>query len=212
MKNTIYKNLFIYLFILCSTYCFSQTNLQFNNVISAYGFENPSPIYTVPSGKVWKIERYTRDRIVVNGIGLQDTFFTNPDGYGLTIDTSPIWLKSGDTFYINSGNYFFNGIEYNNVSSENLQNRLAFNSVVSEYGTGTTSPIYTVPAGKIWKIERHTRNRLVINGISIQDVFEPSLSYDITINTNPIWLKEGDTFYINASNYSFSALEFNKLN
>ena len=197
MKNKIYKKQFIYLFILCSTYSFSQSNLQFNNVISAYGFENPSPIYTVPSGKVWKIVRYTQDRIVVNGIGLQDTHYTMY-GYGITIDTSPIWLKPGDTFYLNSGN---------------SANKLTFNSVVSEYGTGTSSPVYTVPAGKIWKIERHTRNRLVINGISIQDVFESlPISYDNTINCNPIWLKEGDTFYINASNYSFSALEFNKLN
>lgn len=212
MKTTIYKRQLIFLFLLCSNYCFSQSNLQFNNVISAYGFENPSPIYTVPIGKIWKLERYTNDRIIVNGIGIQDSFYTLY-GYGITIDTAPIWLKSGDTFYINSGNYFFNGVEYNVSNSENLQNKLIFNSIKSEYGSGTTSPIYIVPTGKIWKIERHTRNRLVINGISIQDVFESApISYDNGINTNPIWLKEGDTFYINAANYSFSALEFNKLN
>jgi hypothetical protein len=212
MKTILYCPIKTILFFIFSCNCYSQSSLQFNNVISAYGFENPSPVYTVPNGKIWKLERFTTDRIVVNGIGLQDTFYTLY-GYGITIDSSPIWLKSGDTFYINSGNYFFNGIEYNTTTSGNLQNKLEFNTVISDYGIGPISPMYTVPAGKIWKMERYTRNRLVINGISIQDVFDSvPISYDNTINTNPIWLKEGDTFYINASNYSFSALEFNKLN
>jgi hypothetical protein len=93
----------------------AQGNLQFNQVLSYtgnvynYGNYSASPVWTVPSGKVWKIESYTRDFLMINNISIN----------GNTITGNNIWLKSGDilqcnpTSYSTGYNYLFSIIEFN---------------------------------------------------------------------------------------------------
>ena len=125
MKTTIYKKLLIFSLLLCSTYCFSQSNLQFNNVITGTGYTTGSPTqtYTVPAGKVWKLERYTLSVLVINGIPIQDFYFNTTNlqgGSGFLLDEKPIWLKEGDSFFLNPGGdnwnprpWFFSLLEFN---------------------------------------------------------------------------------------------------
>ena len=126
MKTTIYKNLLIFLFLSCSTYCFSQSNLQFNNVITqtgtvsgGYGQQVASPTFTVPAGKVWKLERYRRDALYVNGINIKDSYTFS--GGGIALDNAPLWLNEGDSFFFLLGappyswsdNWYFSLLEFN---------------------------------------------------------------------------------------------------
>ena len=113
MKHLLTCCLFLFLGL-----CFSQGNLQFNQVLtftgtvtSNNGFVN-SAINTVPLGKVWKIEH----------VGGSTSLMGNGTQYGITINNAtsicywgsspanqllkvkeicPIWLKSGDniSFY-----------------------------------------------------------------------------------------------------------------
>jgi hypothetical protein len=125
MKTTINKILLIFLFFLCSTYCFSQSNLQFNNVITqtgnlsgGYGQTAASQTFTVPAGKVWKLERYTRDKLYINGILIKDSYVVNQ---GIALDNAPLWLNEGDSFYFVLGgppyswseNWYFSLLEFN---------------------------------------------------------------------------------------------------
>jgi hypothetical protein len=94
----------------------AQGNLQFNRsmtnggsiVSPAMGGCGYSPNFTVPEGKVWKIEKYsTTEDMRINGIVV-------PGGSSM----SPIWLNAGDIISfencsIYSHYYFFNGIEFN---------------------------------------------------------------------------------------------------
>jgi len=83
---------------------FAQGNLQFNQVISAsfnLGSNANSTTLTVPVGKVWKIESMGCNtstpgyvKYVLNGVSY--SLLTN-----LSKDAGhTIWLKSGDTFYM----------------------------------------------------------------------------------------------------------------
>lgn len=109
---------------------FSQSNLQFNNVLTQFGTLSGgvgqtavSPTYTVPTGKIWKLEKYTRERLYVNGIFIKDIYLnnTNTGNYGAVIDNSPLWLKEGDSFYFTVGgppyswteNWYYSLLEFN---------------------------------------------------------------------------------------------------
>jgi hypothetical protein len=121
MKTTIYKNLQFFLFLLYSTYCFSQSNLQFNDAITktAAQYGGTFPTFTVPTGKIWKLERYRRDCLIVNNGGVKDSYtwiYGAQQGGGIAIDTAPIWLKEGDSFYFNGcGDWFFSLLEFNKL-------------------------------------------------------------------------------------------------
>jgi hypothetical protein len=96
-------------------------------------------------------------------------------------------------------------------TASKAQGDLQFNQVLSYTGwidTYTPSPIWTVPQGKVWKVESYTKNFLKINNVSIND----------NTNNGPIWLKSGDILQCsswpnaapyNGYNYLFSILEFN---
>lgn len=124
------KNKFIVLLLSISIYSYSQANLQFNNVLTqfgnlsgGYGQTATSPTYTVPVGKIWKLEKYTREKLFVNGIRIKDIYLnnTNTGNYGAVIDNSPLWLKEGDSFYITVGgppyswteDWYFSLLEFN---------------------------------------------------------------------------------------------------
>jgi hypothetical protein len=93
------RSLLIFMLFLQPLFCFSQ--MEFAKVVSITGDiqllnNTPGIVYSVPSGKVWKIESvYSSSSIYlgfkVNGI-LNTTVSSN---YGSKIHC-PIWLKEGD--------------------------------------------------------------------------------------------------------------------
>ncbi len=105
-------------FALTLTVLFSQGNLQFNqvltitgSVVSSNSFAN-SPINTVPTGKVWKIEHVggsatilgngTNYGVTINNATTLCYWGSSPQNYLLQMkDICPIWLKAGDnlSFY-----------------------------------------------------------------------------------------------------------------
>lgn len=113
------KNLLLLCAIVLSSAALGQGNLQFNQVISetfsifgnAYNtFYNATDTYTVPAGKVWKIESISYSATSANGTYLP-SFFLNVNGtrvlynygtqrnqfdYGGTLNAQPIWMKGGD--------------------------------------------------------------------------------------------------------------------
>lgn len=112
------------------------------------------------------------------------------------------------------------------------QGNLQFNQVVTYTGTGSgsysyTSPTWTVPAGKVWKIESASpslANSAVTRKINVEagggwGTFAlTTASNETSINPFPIWLKAGDQVQLQASGnccstttfyYAISIIEFN---
>lgn len=90
--------------------CFSQGNLQFNQVLTFGGTLCAScsqPIGTVPAGKVWKIESKGGATInTVNGVSVTQSI------------SYPFWLKAGDILGHYTGSAqdsFISIIEFNIV-------------------------------------------------------------------------------------------------
>jgi hypothetical protein len=112
MKKLVYI-LFFNLFCLTG---YSQYNLQFNQVLTFTGLVTGTyTVGTVPSNKVWKIETFSSDinQIAININGIRYDF-----NYGGAMNTSPIWLKAGDSLSVTSQNggnrpYVFSIIEFN---------------------------------------------------------------------------------------------------
>lgn len=122
----------LFLFSFFLTYLlFSQGNLQFNNVYTYSGIVNltpgitttcpnpvsysyVSPTFTVPAGKIWKIERlyYTGNIFFVNGCLTGTSAGFNGNTYDV-----PIWLKGGETLVFATNTlthqYSINIVEFN---------------------------------------------------------------------------------------------------
>jgi hypothetical protein len=114
------------LFSALSSLLYSQGNLQFNQVISNAGSTSTSNVgystynsiaYTVPAGKVWKLEYVFGMNsgwyVTVNN---KVIYYTNISGQPLERQ-SPIWLKAGDILKLssiyNAYDFYFSGIEFN---------------------------------------------------------------------------------------------------
>ncbi|MFM2037564.1 MAG: hypothetical protein RL432_503 [Bacteroidota bacterium] len=118
------------------------------------------------------------------------------------------------------------------LGSLNAQGNLQFNQVVTYTGTGSgsfsySSPTWTVPAGKVWKVESASPNvanapvtrAININAGSSWGSFAlMTASQETTISPFPIWLKAGDQIQLQAAgnccsttsfSYAISILEFN---
>lgn len=128
MKNMTSKNLLIFLFFLITNFSFSQSSLKFNQVLTqfgslsgGYGETKTSQTFTVPAGKIWKLEKYTRDRLYVNGVQVKDTYLILSGNSNAVLDNAPLWLKEGDSFYFIVGgppygwteNWYFSLLEFN---------------------------------------------------------------------------------------------------
>lgn len=91
----------------------AQGNLQFNQVLTYQGNSLSSPIWTVPSGKVWKIE----SAIPFNNLGTSQFLVNNFTVLQNNSNIQPIWLKSGDNcrFTLTStfSSYSISIIEFN---------------------------------------------------------------------------------------------------
>jgi len=120
------KILILSFFLLPFSFLFSQGNLQFNQVISNAGSTSTSNVgystynsiaYTVPTGKVWKLEYVfgmsSGWYVTVNN---KVIYYTNISGQPLE-KQSPIWLKAGDILKLssmyNAYDFYFSGIEFN---------------------------------------------------------------------------------------------------
>ncbi len=99
------------------------------------------------------------------------------------------------------------------------QGNLQFNQVLTYNGNlvasvsnTSSSPTYTCPAGKVWKIESKTRTpklvgglngilRCYLNTISLEDLYyqAPNAIMQM-IDNSPLWLKAGDSIYFVLSN------------
>jgi len=111
------KKYFILLaFALTTFICKAQSNLQLNQVLTFNGTLNQnqsSPTWTVPNGKVWKVEARTQDYLKING----SWYIGSLNGSSISL---PIWLKSGDILQYQVGNnisftfdYFISILEFN---------------------------------------------------------------------------------------------------
>lgn len=114
------KKLCLPVLLLCSVAAFSQSNLQFSQVITysgtlatTNGAGDSTATWTVPVGKTWKIESlsgnayyYTNSLVylILNGTRIFDLTNTDKQIH------LPIWLKAGDAIriaeYSSSNNYF----------------------------------------------------------------------------------------------------------
>jgi hypothetical protein len=131
------KILILALFSALGFQLYSQGNLQFNQVLTQTGSISivgqgwvGSNVFTVPSGKVWKIENVMgstsgsiiRFGLSVNGtLGVIESGLTNGNaGYK---SSAPTWLKAGDQLQFayygssaattNSGTFIISIIEFN---------------------------------------------------------------------------------------------------
>ena len=112
------------LLLFITLFSYSQSNLQFNNVITDFGniigtanSEVYSPTFTVPAGKVWKLERWLRNVLYINGVNVQELYtIPNTSPTPMVLDNAPIWLKEGDSFYFKERStlrYYFSVLEFN---------------------------------------------------------------------------------------------------
>jgi hypothetical protein len=90
MKKRFLITLSTILFCLSSEKTLSQNNnLQFNQVYSYNGYlfqGDVGPTWTVPQGKVWKVEYFTTTFFVLN----------NQRAGNSSANNGPLWLKAGD--------------------------------------------------------------------------------------------------------------------
>ena len=112
------------------------------------------------------------------------------------------------------------------------QGNLQFNQVVTHTGSGSgsysyVSPTWTVPAGKVWKVESAspnlgnaalTRAINVNSGVDWGSYRLTSSGQDLSVSPFPIWLMAGDQVQLEASgnccyatsfSYAISVVEFN---
>jgi hypothetical protein len=122
MKNI----LFLMVLFLLPYRAFAQGNLQFNQVLYLSANTDNTQQWTVPAGKVWKIEAmgvyngfiniYFNNSISFVYSGSKTT--TSPDAYYRNADAGPIWLPSGTTLGHNcscGSNRWFSILEFNIV-------------------------------------------------------------------------------------------------
>lgn len=118
------KNLLFLFFFLISLSFTAQGNLQFNQVVYLSGSADNTTQWTVPAGKVWKIEAvgvYSGALTVyINGVMsfIYAGAYSNssPSGYYRNADASPIWLPSGSVLGQScgcGGNRWFSILEFN---------------------------------------------------------------------------------------------------
>ncbi len=128
------KVFFLFTFFLIQFVCFSQGNLQFNQVIRVN-----NTAQTVPSGKVWKVETYMQSNTYIseyieypscNFSDRQHPFLINSKPYyqingspghgssGIMMAVGnlfPLWLKAGEIVQTTCPDNFLSIIEYNIV-------------------------------------------------------------------------------------------------
>jgi hypothetical protein len=114
---------------MCLNFCCAQGNLQFNQVVTYTGtgsgsFSYSSPSWTVPAGKVWKVESaspnvanaaVTRAININAGSNWGSFALMTAAGQETSINPFPIWLKPGDQIRTVCSSDFASVIEFNVV-------------------------------------------------------------------------------------------------
>jgi hypothetical protein len=146
------------------------------------------PTFTVPTGKIWKIVRYS---------GSSDDMKLDEDGI--------VWLNQGQTLTWKGNGSNGSTLPFSFMAWEYKKNQLNFN-ILSYNGTGywNNNPSgnqvsWTVPTGKMWKVKYVTG------------------ACQTNFGTGQKWLNEGETisFTGNGSNgstlpFSFLVFEYSK--
>lgn len=109
------KILILALLLFLGSQLYSQGNLQFNQVLTYNGSTTNGPIWSVPAGKVWKVEN-----IMILGSGGVSVFKVNGNQifnsfYG-PWQNNLFWLKANDNFQFQfqyAQEYFISIIEFN---------------------------------------------------------------------------------------------------
>ena len=120
------KNLLFLLFLFFSLSFTAQGNLQFNQVLYLSANTDNTSQWTVPVGKVWKIEAVgvygSTLTLYFNGVMsfIYAGAYSNSSasGYYRNADASPIWLPSGSILGQScgcGGNRWFSILEFNVV-------------------------------------------------------------------------------------------------
>ena len=120
------RNLLFLLFLFFSLSFTAQGNLQFNQVVYLSANTDNATQWTVPAGKVWKIEAVgvygSTLTVYLNGatsfIYAGSYSNSSPSGYYRNADASPIWLPSGSILGQScgcGGNRWFSILEFNVV-------------------------------------------------------------------------------------------------
>jgi hypothetical protein len=117
----------VFLFFLFFSWSFTaQGNLQFNQALYLSGNTDNTTQWTVPAGKVWKIEAVgvygSTLTVYFNGatsfIYAGSYSNSSPSGYYRNADASPIWLPGGSILGQScgcGGNRWFSILEFNVV-------------------------------------------------------------------------------------------------
>ena len=153
----------------------AQNNLVFNRVLEmAITATNTA---TVPEGKVWKVESSS-----------QALYVDKPNvDYGIPIGSQPfstgsgdiLWLSENSTISVSSGVGKVSILEFNVVPTSTgtgsvtggggvSSDGLVFSGVINQFiptssvtgSFGTVAGSFTVPEGKIWKINNMTHNKI----------------------------------------------------
>jgi hypothetical protein len=120
------KNLLFLLFLFFSLSFTAQGNLQFNQVVYLSANTDNTTQWTVPAGKLWKIEAVGvyGSTLTVYFNGVMSFIYagsysnSSPSGYYRNADASPIWLPSGSILGQScgcGGNRWFSILEFNVV-------------------------------------------------------------------------------------------------
>jgi hypothetical protein len=100
------KILILSIFLLSSSFLFSQGNLQFNQVLNIEFTGASTTSYTVPAGKIWKLEN-----CVLTSVNFYACMVYNGTTYYLrqhntsssSWDNFPFWFGSGKTITFGGG-------------------------------------------------------------------------------------------------------------
>jgi hypothetical protein len=155
----------------------AQNNLVFNQVLN---FNiTTSDTATVPEGKVWKIERAKEtiiaDKQDVNyGAGSIGGYY-----YGTDNNNNALWFSEGTTIRSNTNFMSLSILEFDVVPTSTgtgsgtggggvSSDGLVFSGVINQFiptssvagSFGTVAGFFTVPEGKIWKINNMTHNKI----------------------------------------------------
>ena len=120
------KNLLFLLFLFFSLSFTAQGNLQFNQVVYLSANTDNTTQWTVPAGKVWKIEAVGvySGTLTVYFNGATSFIYagaysnSSPSAYYRNADASPIWLPGGSVLGQSCGcgaNRWFSILEFNIV-------------------------------------------------------------------------------------------------
>jgi hypothetical protein len=163
----------------------AQSNLVFNQVLT-FTLDVTNPQATVPEGKVWKVESIHGQNLFVSKTGNSYGSDMNNVDFGYFSSGQPAkWFPEG-TILSNGPNVtpsrtvHLSLLEFNVVAISSSSggsgggvsaDGLVFSGIINQFiptssvtGIGTVAGSFTVPEGKIWKINNITHKKIAGSG------------------------------------------------